>query len=723
VNYNREAIAKYGLNIKDINRSIQTAFAGESGGLVYEGEKRFDLVVRLTNTQRKDITDIQNLLISTPSGMQIPVHLVADVAIKDGPNQIQREDAKRRITVGFNVRNRDIQSVVNELQNKLEKQIRFSPGYYVTYGGQFQNLLEAKARLSIAVPLALLMIFVLLYFAFNSIKHGLLIFSAIPLSAIGGILALWLRGMPFSISAGVGFIALFGVAVLNGIVLIAEFNQLKQDGLTDVRDIVIKGTHIRLRPVLMTATVASLGFLPMALSTGAGAEVQRPLATVVIGGLITATFLTLVVLPILYILFEKGFKRKKMKKPIVTTILLLLFFLNGMAQTPARGLEDLIQTAIRQNLFLQNEQLNVQYRKQLVGTATDISKTSVMAEYGQINSIFKDNRLGISQTISFPTVYSRGKAWLQEEVKTGEWTVKMKQNELIRRIKITYYNLLFLQYKKDLLQTADTIYKGFWERAVIRLKAGETNILEKTNAETQHLQIANQLEQVEMDMQSLQTELKQLINTNDEVRIEKIPLARNITLPNDSAAWVNNPLNGYTQQLYTSATKQTAFEKAKLSPDFLLGYNNQSIIGWQRMKDGTENYYSPSQRFSTVQLGLQLLLFNTAQKSRIKAAQLNETILKQQGDAQQQLLNSNYRQALQQYEKNKKTMELYATQLMPQAALLIQTADLKFRKGEINYLEWAMLVNNAISIQSEFLNSEYAYSSSVIEIEYLIGNN
>jgi len=310
IEYNRNIIAQYHLTIDEINKVINTAFAGQSTGLVFEGEKRFDLVVRLNNNQRKDIEDVQNLLIPTPQGTQIPLSQLANVEIKNGPNQIQREDAKRRIVVGFNVRGRDVQSIVNELQQKADQQIKYPAGYYTTYGGAFENLNKAKDRLMIAVPVSLFLIFLLLFFAFNSVKHGLLIYSAIPLSAIGGIFFLALRGMPFSISAGVGFIALFGVAVLNGIVLISEFNQLKSEGMTDLHRIVLMGTKVRLRPVLMTAFVASLGFLPMAVSDGAGAEVQRPLATVVIGGLMIATFLTLFVLPILYVIFEKGFNKK-----------------------------------------------------------------------------------------------------------------------------------------------------------------------------------------------------------------------------------------------------------------------------------------------------------------------------------------------------------------------------------------------------------------------------
>ena len=304
INYNRDIIAQYGLTIAQVNMIINSAFAGYTAGTVYEGEKRFDLVIRMHKPERKSMDDILNLLIPLGNGNQIPLHQLARIESINGPNQIQRENTKRRIVIGFNVRGRDVQSIVEDLQKKVDTDIRFVPGYSITYGGAFENLNDAKARLAIAVPIALILIFILLYFAFSSVKLSLLIYSAIPLSAIGGVLFLALRGMPFSISAGIGFIALFGVAVLNGIVLVAEFVRLKESGMKNVMRIVLMGTKIRLRPVLMTACVASLGFLPMALSNGSGAEVQRPLATVVIGGLFSATLLTLFVLPMVYILFE-----------------------------------------------------------------------------------------------------------------------------------------------------------------------------------------------------------------------------------------------------------------------------------------------------------------------------------------------------------------------------------------------------------------------------------
>jgi cobalt-zinc-cadmium resistance protein CzcA len=320
VNFDREKIAQFDLSIAEANHVLSTAFAGKEAGTIYEGDRRYQLVLRLSQEHRQNIENVRNLFITNAKGEQIPLSQIADISFKEGTNQIQREEGKRRIIVAFNVRGRDVESIVNEIQAKVAKNLRLPTGYYITYGGSFKNLQEAKNRLSIAVPIALSLIFTLLYFTFHSVKQSLLIFTAIPLSAIGGIFALWWRDMPFSISAGVGFIALFGVAVLNGIVLIAEFNYLKQpkdipqedldENSTTIKtpyslqNIIIEGTKNRLRPILMTAAVASLGFLPMALSHGAGVEVQKPLATVVIGGLLSATLLTLFVLPALYYLVE-----------------------------------------------------------------------------------------------------------------------------------------------------------------------------------------------------------------------------------------------------------------------------------------------------------------------------------------------------------------------------------------------------------------------------------
>ncbi|MBL4586752.1 MAG: efflux RND transporter permease subunit, partial [Flavobacteriales bacterium] len=313
VQYERDKLAQYGLNVQGLNTIIRTAFSGESAGIIFEGEKRFDLVVRLKGEHKTSIDDLKNLYVSLPDGDQLPIKGVAKVSYQAGPMQISREGTNRRTYVGINVRGRDVESVVNEIQDKLDAQLDLPPGYYLKYGGSFENLQRAKARLMIVVPIALVLIFVLLYFALQSFSQTIMIYMAIPLSAIGGIFALWLRDMPFSISAGVGFIVLFGVAVLNGLVLITSMNDLKKEGL-NLKDRIIKGTKERVRPIFLTASTDILGFLPMAISASAGAEVQRPLATVVIGGMLTASLLTLIVIPILYSIVETRSEKREAKK-------------------------------------------------------------------------------------------------------------------------------------------------------------------------------------------------------------------------------------------------------------------------------------------------------------------------------------------------------------------------------------------------------------------------
>lgn len=312
VRCNHERMAEYGVSVDDVNQVLETAFAGGTAGVVFEGERKFDIVLRLDKDVRT-IEALQTLAIPVSAGQQegpaavtVPLNQLADIVYETAPAQVSHEDGARRIYVGFNVKGCDVQSTVNEIQHLLDSKLQLPDGYYYTYGGEFKNLQSAVNRLMIVVPLALVIILLLLYATVKSVRESLFVFSAIPFAAIGGVWALWLRDMPFSISAGVGFIALFGVSVLNGIVLIGQMNQMQREGVTDVQKRILYSCMIRLRPVLMTALVASMGFLPMALSHGDGAEVQRPLATVVIGGLITSTLLTLLVLPAIYKTFTKG---------------------------------------------------------------------------------------------------------------------------------------------------------------------------------------------------------------------------------------------------------------------------------------------------------------------------------------------------------------------------------------------------------------------------------
>ena len=341
--------------------------------------------------------------------------------------------------------------MINDVTAQIDQKIQLPVGYYISYGGQFKNLEAAQKRLAIAVPVALLLIFVLLYFTFNSVKQSLLILTAVPMSAIGGVFALWIRGMNFSISAGVGFIALFGVAVLNGIVLIAEFNRLEKEGVTDITERVLKGLQARLRPVIMTAAVASFGFLPMALSTSAGAEVQKPLATVVIGGLITATILTLLVLPVFYIhnystKFSFRYKAGSAKKTAIIFMLLstasIFNTVNGQ-QPRVINLHDAIQIALDSNLSVKSAQLSIDVQKALKGSSLDLPKTVIDGQYGQFNSYSNDNSVTVSQSFAFPSVYVNRYKLANANIKSSELQYLGSQLEIATRVKQVYWQFVY----------------------------------------------------------------------------------------------------------------------------------------------------------------------------------------------------------------------------------------------------------------------------------------
>ena len=712
IEYNRSAIAQYGLNISDINRVVNAAFAGESSGMVYEGERRFDLVVRLAGEKRKNLEDVRQLLITTPQGAQIPLNTVANVDIVEGPNQIQRDNSQRRIIVGFNVRGRDIQSTVSELQKKVEEQIKLPPGYYITYGGTFENLEAAKDRLYVAVPLALALIFLLLYFAFGSVKQGLLIYSTIPLSAIGGIFALAIRDISFSVSAGIGFIALFGVAVLNGIVLMAEFNRLKKQGYTNLKRIVMMGTKTRLRPVLMTASVASLGFLPMALSTGEGAEVQRPLATVVIGGLLIATFLTLFVLPILYMLTHR--KIAVNKKLVAMFVVFSVFsFQEINAQTPIT-LQQAIDTALANNLSVKTERLRNEYHQKLIKSGTAIPVTDVFGEYGQINGIYNDTRFGISQTINFPTVYKRQKELLTEEWKSSLLNTDVQEAQLKKQVSQVFCTLVYLHHKRELLQKTDTLFAEFLNKATLRFKAGESNVLEKTTAENQRGQMALQLLQLEKDWEIVQLQFQLLLNTEkDFVPMEDADLGIPF-LENDSSLLTSHPEIQFLKQQQQIANAVTKSEQSKLLPDLSFGYN---LMGMRGMGPDDKLYNSTPQ-FHSIQIGLGIPVFTGGQKAKINAAKINENIAANEYEWKLKNFENAYHSAFMEYQKFEEMVRYFESTALKNAATITETAEKQFLNGDINYLEWVLLINQAIGIQSDYIEAVKNLNNALAELNF-----
>jgi cobalt-zinc-cadmium resistance protein CzcA len=731
VTFDRDRLATFGISIEQANRTINTAFAGSSAGLVYEGEKRFDLIVRLRDASRRSMEDISGLFVTSPTGQQVPLNQIAAIQTKTGANQIQREDAKRRITVAFNVRGRDVERVVKEVQAKIDRQIKLPTGYYATYGGQFENLQKAKTRLSIAVPIALLLIFILLYFTFHSLRQSILILTAIPLSAIGGVVALWLRDMPFSISAGIGFIALFGVAVLNGIVLIAEFNFLRQEGETDTRKIVFKGTQTRLRPVLMTALVASLGFLPMALSTSAGAEVQRPLATVVIGGLVSATLLTLLVLPVLYVLTEKQFALNR----VVKSLLLMVLFSAGISmqsvgQTTASAsplrrvsLEQAISEATTRNPEIKAGVYRVDYQQALTGTAADIAKTDVSWMGGQYNSRKFDNQFNLSQTFRHPKVAGRRRELLAAEVSGAQARLEWSKAELIREVKRTYYRLILVDEQEELLSEEYARATRFVKAAELRFKTGESNQLEYQIAQSGQADIQAQLILNRSVKLNLQKQLQTLTYSSEPIHPETDTLTRRslegIVL--DTSGIAANPYLQYLKQQITIEQKTTALLKTSLLPDFTVGYFNQSLIGFQNT-NGNEVYYGAGKRFQGVHLGVSIPIFNAASKARVKASGISEKAGQAQWESAASQLGNTYQQALQTYQGASESLVLYEEKTLVLAPAIRTNAIKAYEAGEISYVAFLQALNQAMQIQDRYLELLDSYNQSVIEIEFLSNN-
>lgn len=712
---NRPLLAQYKLSVSEVNDVIHASFAGRKTGMVFEGERRFALVVRLGSTQRSQLEDIRNLLIPVGPNNQIPLHQIAKVDIVDGPNQIQREDAKRRLVMGFNVRGRDVQSIVQELQLRMKNEVKLPAGYFVTYGGAFENLEAAKDRLAIAVPVSLLLILVLLYFAFNSMKQGLLIYSAIPLSAIGGIFALASRGLPFSISAGVGFIALFGVAVLNGIVLLAEFNRQRTEGLSDLKEIVLAGTKLRLRPVLMTACVASLGFLPMALSNGAGAEVQRPLATVVIGGLLLATLLTLFVLPVLYIWFEK---KPAVKYPKATLLVpFILFALSSQAQTKI-GLQAAIDTAYKYNVGLSAKEYQTRYAEGMKKTGWTIPQTSVQYEKGQINSNYSDNRLMLSQSFAFPTVYLRQKQTMKAEYDYALQDYSAKQLDVKAEVSQVYFRYLFLAEREKILTEEDTRIKELVKLSKLRFSSGESNVMEKASAEQQQAESLKQLHAVVVEKNAILMRFSILLGTSTTY----VPLDTlyRMTVPTlDSLNIDHSPYLLRISKQQDIALGKLKTERARLLPELQLGYQNMSITGI-----GSDDVYYPSStRFQAFQAGIGIPLFFTSGQNKTKALGYELKAKQLEYAYTKQLMQQQMRDWRNQLKSLDEICTYYEKNALPQAIEARAAAWKQYKEGNLNYMEWMLLHQQTLQTSINYLETVEQYNQLHIQFQNFLNNN
>lgn len=715
VKYNRADLAQYGLNVADANQMVQSAFAGAKAGVIFEGEKRFDLVVRLDSAYRRNIEDLRNLYINTPQGAQIPLSEVAQISYQPGPMQISRDNTNRRTYVGVNVRGRDVKSLVEEIQEKLEAQLDLPAGYYIRYGGAFENLERATGRLQIVVPIALALIFILIFFALRSFKQSLMIYMAIPLAAIGGVFSLWFRDMPFSISAGVGFIVLFGVAVLNGLVLISGWNELKEDGDMDLDQRIKEGAKRRVRPILLTALTDVLGFLPMAISTSAGAEVQRPLATVVIGGLITSTLLTLFVLPILYRWTEKRSLMPAKGAWSAGLIIVGILSLNGSSLRAQHNqpvitisLDEALNRATASYPSLKAQRLGVEQQKARVKTAWDLGNTRVFTAGEEVgpdgNGVY--TTIGVQQQqMDIFGIAPKLKAG-RSRVALAQSALELNDLALRQKVKEAYAEAWIARQNFQLYQQLDSIYKDFEKGARLRYQVESSSKLAFLAASNQVKQMSLQKEQAAYDYQSALYKLNLWLVSDSLFTPQKQqpdqwqePL-----LPSDSIP--GHPELDLAMQRLAVANANKSATNADFLPKLNAQYGIQEI-------GGQGGFYQ-------FQLGLSIPLFLMPELGRSQAARLEEEIAEQELEQVQLKLSAQYFSLLQDYEKWQASWLFYQEEALPLAREQREGAILAYREGGIDYVPFIQNLKESLQVEVKAREALGRYLQARFRLEYYL---
>ena len=714
VKYDRDKIARYGIDIEELNSIIRTAYAGETAGVVFENERRFDLVLRLDKDKVQDL-NIDKLFVRTSEGIQIPVSEVATIDLENGPLQINRDATKRRIVIGVNVRDADIQQVVEQIRNSLEKNVKLKPGYYWEYGGQFENLQNAVRTLSIVIPIALMLILLLLFFAFRSVIYSLVVFSTVPLSLIGGIVALWLRGLPFSISAGVGFIALFGVAVLNGILMINHFNDLRKEKTYTMctNRIIAKGCPHLLRPVFLTGLVASLGFVPMAVATSAGAEVQRPLATVVIGGLIVSTVLTLIVIPVFYRLVNSiahvwGRKKHRVRlgRKAGMTCLLLLLAASASAVTPtpqkAISLEEAVEIALQNHPRLKMANAEIERSQAARGEVWDGGNTSFSYSWGQLNGAYrKDNELSVEQSLgSFLTPFYKN-ALVNAQVTTGSNYRDMVKKEIVAEVKRAW---VYYQY-------ACHLYRLYGEQEALALKLKESGDMRFEQGDIDRTE-RNMIAALAADLHTRILQAKEEMELASR-RFAWACYADSPVVPNDSSLAVlplslqDRPLSAAHLNYFASQVQEKKselrIERSKFFPEFSVGYVRQKIAPLT----GLDSW--------TVGVSFPILFF--PQRSRSKQAKVNLQIAEWQAEQNRVQLNNQVEELYRRARQQQESLDYYSQAALKEAEALQESALLKFKESEINITDFVQNLNASREIRKNYIETVYAYNVSVLEIE------
>ncbi|MCL4123401.1 UNVERIFIED_CONTAM: hypothetical protein GTU68_006729 [Idotea baltica] len=708
VNYKRAEIAKYGVSIDELNQVISMGFAGLSAGTIYEGERQFDLVIRYKNNNRNNLNGLRSAMVTLPNKSQLPLSTFADINYSNGPAMISRDNTKRRTVVGVNVRGRDLQSVVEDVQQIINTEVKLPPGYIIEYGGQFENLESASRRLLIAVPIALVLIFVLLFFAFHSISEALIVYTAIPLSAVGGVMLLHFRDMPFSISAGVGFIALFGIAVLNGIVLIEHYNELKSKGIIDVYERVVIGTSDRLRPVLLTAGAAALGFLPMAVSTSAGAEVQRPLATVVIGGLFTATILTLIVLPILYTMLENSKWSIIKTKPVVTLLLFVLLLPSISSAQDNNSLDVLIERAIDNSIEIQTGAIKVQQSIHSIQANQEVEKTSLFYSYDRNNTTESGpalHVLGASQSFKLPAYYRAIENRGNEITILQEKEIEINKAYIAQYVSSSYYSITHYNSVIAEYGYLDSLYKDFQKASSRKFELGESNLLEKITAEAKKNEIVLKLEQAikarDLSINTLNLWVQDSINI---IEIDKInsPITPSENETND------HPFRNYSiQEIQVAKSYKELTEKNQLPELNLTLFNGF-------------NGFNEFALYPGIEAGVSIPLWKKSYNAKKEVADLEITIKEkelQQVEYNLTLKKSQLRDELALY---KKAIDLYNDVGENLQSELIQTAIRSFRGGEIDFFQYIQTLENASQIRINYHEQLNKYNQTAIKLLYLL---
>lgn len=716
VNYNRNKLAQYGLQVKELNALIQSAFAGGKAGVIFEGEKRFDLVVRLEEEERTDIENIRNLYVSLPSGAQIPLREVADISYQPGPMQISRDNTNRRTYVGVNIRNRDVKSVVEDIRKELNTNLDLPPGYYIRYGGAFENFERASKRLQVVVPIALLLIFILIYFALKSFKQTTMIYIAIPLAAIGGMYALWLRDMPFSISAGVGFIVLFGVAVLNGLVLISGLNELKEEGVTNIGERISRGTKRRIRPILLTALTDILGFLPMAISGSAGAEVQRPLATVVIGGLITSTLLTLFILPVLYRWVEEKNEKMKHKNRMVGVTAVILFLLIpvqsfSQEELPVISQQEAVSLAVENYPLLEKKRLEAEQEQAGKIAAWDLGETEVFTGGEEL-----DDGAGIYTTVGFQ---QKGidllgilpkKKLAHERVALAENAYSLSELQVIREVKKAWVEAFTARQEYLLFQRLDSLYARLEKAVNLRYEVEAISRLEKLTTQNKINEISLQKEQAQNNYHGALQKLKLWLGIEEDFMVpeelitetpsEEILLQE---LPED------HPMFAMAQKMVDVAEAALSAEKSDFLPKFNVQYGLQEVNG----ASGFYNY----------QAGISIPILSGRAYSDIKTAKIQTEIAAREADFQKKQAKTQFSTVLQNFQTWKASWNFYSREVLPLLEEQRQGTLLAFNEGAIEYVEMIQNLDAALQAELKALTAYKKYRQALAEVQFYLNNN